>query len=1278
MKSLEIKNLIRFSVFFFAFPLSCFMLLNPVKADGTTPINPLEKIELGTSHSCRVDTLGAAQCWGLNTNGQLGDNSTTMKLVPTQVSGLASGVQAITAGATHSCALLTSGSVQCWGNNSFGQIGDNTSGTDRLVPTQVTGLTSGVQAITVGDYYSCALLTSGAVQCWGRNSYGQIGDNSITTRLVPTQVNGLVSGVTAIAVGGGHSCALLSNGSVQCWGYNYYGQVGDNTSGNGTNRLVPTQVTGLTSGVQAITTGATHTCAILGSGAMQCWGRNTNGQIGDNTSGIDRIVPTQVTGLTSGVEAIAGGAKYSCALLATGSVKCWGYNNYGQLGDNVSDGILADILIPTQVSGLNSGVQAIATGGSHSCAVLDNSSVQCWGYNYTGQIGDNTSGGFKLLPTQVISLTSGVTAISSGDAYSCALLNTGAVQCWGSNSDGVIGDGSFGTYRLVPTQVTGLTSGVQAIAAGDRHVCALLNTGAVQCWGYNPYGQIGDNTSGNYRLVPTQVSGLTSGVTAITAGEYMTCAILNTGAVQCWGYNANGSVGDNTLINKLVPTQVTGLTSGVQAIDSGSGHTCAILSTGAVQCWGNNSLGQIGDGTSGGGTNKKVPTQVTGLTSGVLAIDAGANHSCAIISTGAVQCWGYNANGQLGDNSVTMRKVPTQVSGLTSGVSKISLGDTHSCAILSSGAVQCWGGNGSGQIGDNTSGTNRLVPTQVSGLTSGILQVDAGAYYNCALLSSGAVQCWGADDYGQLGDNTVFKRAAIEIVAGSSSGFIILGGTIPANTHIALLSDDNIDPTTTAQTGIQNIRITNATTNRPITEFPLDFSGDLDLSDLTIDSSETSTLVHVSGGIDNLLGVPLNSTYTMYVPKNSGDQVRICPNAATLSLVTLSCDNGYTLGNGGSNGGVTVSISGLNWKIEGLTGTGAMSVLTGVIQDAMTRLAVATKSDHFITFGTNYGVALNSTFTIEFDPSVHDFDFTGLTITDIDLTDTLSTVYPIASSATATDWGLTLTSDTLTFTAPSTSGNLLGASQVIVLIGTNAGGSNQITNPVTAASYKLVITLNGVNPERGEITVPIVDSDQIDVTGYINTFINFDIDTAVAELDCGFDDCKYFGDAGAVAGNYTVDLGELNSISVNKSNSGSVTHTAGSGVINSIYFDLTTNAGNGAIVTVTSVNGGLESAGITNNRIETVTDGQNIIANSGSYGYQMPLGSSGNGTILTNAACTETLYCALTTGQSTVFTTNSLPLDNGRVRMDIAAAAAYTNNPGNYIDTLTFVAIPTY
>jgi hypothetical protein len=352
---------------------------------------------------------------------------------------------------------------------------------------------------------------------------------------------------------------------------------------------------------------------------------------------------------------------------------------------------------------------AVATGGYHTCAVTSGGGVKCWGDNFYSQLGDGTTT-TRLTPVDVSGLTSGVTAVAAS-FHTCAVTSVGGLKCWGWNADGQLGDGTT-TTRPTPVDLSGLTSGVTAVATGISHTCAVTSGGGVKCWGNNTYGQLGDGTT-TTRLTPVDVSGLTSGVTAVATGGYHTCAVTSGGGVKCWGDNRTGELGDGTTTDRLTPVDVSGLTSGATAVDGGDNQTCAVTTGGGVKCWGNNTCGQLGDGTT---TTRLTPVDVSGLTSGVTAVRAAFNHTCAVTSGGGVKCWGCNFVGQLGDGTGTDRLTPVDVSGLTSGVTAVGVGNgSHTCAVTSSGRVQCWGWNVNGQLGDGTT-TDSLTPVDVSGL----------------------------------------------------------------------------------------------------------------------------------------------------------------------------------------------------------------------------------------------------------------------------------------------------------------------------------------------------------------------------------------------------------------------------------------------------------------------------------------------------------------------------------------------------------------------------------
>lgn len=339
-----------------------------------------------------------------------------------------------------------------------------------------------------------------------------------------------------------------------------------------------------------------------------------------------------------------------------------------------------------------------------------------------------------------------VKQISVGDWHTCAVTESGGAKCWGYNTYGQMGNGS-NTSTHIPSDVVGLTSGVKQVVAGLKASCAVTTAGAVYCWGQNNHGILG-NGAGATSNVPLTVSGVDQGVVSMSLGSSHACAILSTGAMKCWGNNTYGQLGNGTTTTSSVPVDVLNLSEGAVKVSAGESHTCAVTSAGAAKCWGYGSLGELGTSPSG---DKYRPTQVVGLTSGVTDIAAGYSFSCAAVSGGA-KCWGTGYDGQLGTGGTTRYYQPIDVSGLSAGVTAVTAGYYHGCAVVS-GSVKCWGKNDYGQLGDGST-TNRLAPVTTSNLSAAFtVSTSARSTHTCAATSSSALKCWGLNGSGQVGNS---------------------------------------------------------------------------------------------------------------------------------------------------------------------------------------------------------------------------------------------------------------------------------------------------------------------------------------------------------------------------------------------------------------------------------------------------------------------------------------------------------------------------------------------
>jgi len=646
---------------------------------------------------------------------------------------------------SHSCLIKSDNDLKCWGDNKFGQLGDNTQ-IDKSTPTRVDGTANVYTQSAVGGSHSCAIKTDGTLWCWGFGAKGALGNGSIATKLTPTQV-GALNDYTQLTAGLGHTCALRLDGGLWCFGDNLRGELGDGSAATQQNSPVQADPGLFYSQVAA---GAHHTCGITTSGNVKCWGDNSYGQIGNGVASGSITLPTLVDSGVSYAQ-IATGAGHTCGVTTTGALKCWGDNSYGQLGD----GTTTARRTPTTI--LASGVTGVVTGYAHTCALLSTYEVKCWGDNSSGQLG-NAALANSLSPLSVFTpdiYTTQVVALAAGAYHTCAAFGVSKqVRCWGSNSNGQLGTGTDHRVKL-PALVE---KNMSTMAVGLYHACAITGAGAVRCWGNNAYGQIGDGTQFN-RNAPVEV--IPSGAVKIAAGDYFTCAVLDTGKLLCWGYNGNYRLGDGTLAaTRLRPVAI--LASNVADVALGTDHGCALMTTGAVQCWGNNSsFGKVGTGTT---TPEPSPVQV--ISSGATQISLGDTHSCALLGT-QLYCWGDNSSGQYGNLGITASKVPVNTSIL---MDFISLGASYTCGIQS-GSLFCWGLNSTSQLGDGTTIT-RSVPTQID-LGVSYSKVSARANHTCGVTSAGALKCWGQNSQFQIAETgSSFTTPTLVSSSGVTAAFV--------------------------------------------------------------------------------------------------------------------------------------------------------------------------------------------------------------------------------------------------------------------------------------------------------------------------------------------------------------------------------------------------------------------------------------------------------------------------------------------------------------------------
>lgn len=673
-----------------------------VKVAAGTTLGSVVEITTGDEHACARLSSGFVQCWGSSlANAASAD-------LPFATGTPGSGFRAISASGGTSCGVTASGAASCWGNNSFGQLGDGTT-TSRATPVTVSGVTD-TASLGVGVFHVCASDASGVLRCWGNNSSGQVGNGTTSSPvIVPTPVGFGGNPVLGVLGGLSHTCALSADG-LFCWGADGQGQLGNGTVLTG-NQTTPTlaQLPPYVDSVQI----APFTFANVETASTFQRGRILD--VGLNHSCM--VVPA---GSFVNVPGSASTAGPSATRVATTGVACWGQNSFGQLGTGTN----LTQPRPRFVAGLPAGPKAVATGSNHSCALFANGTVRCWGDNSFGQLGDGTQTN-RNTPVLVQGLTN-VLAITAGDEHTCALLANGTMRCWGRRDDFRLGRGEYLTGGISPTGAQTSPQTVRrctctnfcdcddggttqfnwesllsdadqfvSVSAGGAHTCALRVDGTSWCWGRNTRGQAGRRGRSGGELLPLDYDAVRFAkrvefdgpfvheLTTVSAGSAHTCAMSAGSAVLCWGENLNfqtsafaptaaqecRGTGQNAFCRATVDVRI----AGPHAVAAGGNTTCALTNTeswfSVARCWGANVDGQAGARFD----NNQRPSSVSSpQTIGVHPpFDSGAGftlspvtpvidqfvrvvpstrRSCALAWNGQVHCWGMDSmnNSELG------------------------------------------------------------------------------------------------------------------------------------------------------------------------------------------------------------------------------------------------------------------------------------------------------------------------------------------------------------------------------------------------------------------------------------------------------------------------------------------------------------------------------------------------------------------------------------------------------------------------------------------------------
>ncbi|MFC4068693.1 RCC1 domain-containing protein [Actinoplanes subglobosus] len=697
------------------------LVTGPVVAREPEKAGPV--VSAGGDHTCAVDGDGRVWCWGDNERGQLGDGTQLDRSRPVPVVPPAGvSFSTVTAGDEHTCGIGNDATVYCWGWGGYGQIGNGTDGT--FVDPMVMEAPAGVvyEQVTAGYLQTCAIGDDTRTYCT---------DDDNTDGYDPPEAVSLPEGVslTAITAGHLHTCGIGDDSRTYCWGE------------RGSLAAVDTP-DGVT--FTHLTAGKDHTCAIGSDRKTYCWvygqtrpaavntpagvtftqvdaGDSSVCAIGSDTRtycwGGGRSVPAVVE-TPDGVSFthVDSGAGHTCATTGDGRIHCWGDGGKGQLGD----GGRADRPRPVRVTLPPAPADPVParptadlfSGLLLSCMLDDRDRTFCWGYGWTGGLGNG--GTVHRARPAAVDVPAGVTfeRVAVGSYHTCAIGSDTKTYCWGEADNGRLGNGATADQTR-PTTAVDTPGGVTftALAAGGSHTCAIGSDTRTYCWGANFFGKLGNGAAPDQSRPSAVKAPAGVSFTRLTAGDYHTCAIGSDARTYCWG--DTDAVGDGGTENRGEPVPVR-TPSGVTftQIDAGSYHTCGVGDDSRIYCWGDNNTGQLGDGS---GQDRKLPVAVKAPAAvRFVAVTGGSAHTCGLSDDHRAFCWGQGFEGRLGDSTGEDRPLPVPVLAPAGvGFTKLEAGGFSTCGLGDDRKVYCWGTGNAGELG-NSDWVPQLKPVPVS------------------------------------------------------------------------------------------------------------------------------------------------------------------------------------------------------------------------------------------------------------------------------------------------------------------------------------------------------------------------------------------------------------------------------------------------------------------------------------------------------------------------------------------------------------------------------------
>lgn len=730
---------------FFSYWFSLFFLLLSFSLAAQ---NPPARVAAGSLNSFAILPDGSLWAWGYNSKGQLGDNSRINRSLPVPAGPAGWQWLSVASGYEHTLAVRADGTLWAWGDNRYGQLGVGEAIPSSVVPLQVGTATSWASVVTT---HTCtlALRTDGTLWAWGLNESGELGDGTLTKRFLPVQIGTATWQSLATAIS--YTCAVRRDGTLWSWGYDSGGALGLGHAQN--MRKEPTQV-GTATNWLSVSVGGSHTVAVRTDGSLWSWGSNIRGASGHGGHQQQYNAEPVRVGSASTWRSVAAGYETNLALRQDGTLWAWGAAIAGKPRENRTldqatpvqvgtDSNWASVAVSGFVNTLNLGIDA-----GHAVATRTDGSIWAWGPNSVGQVGSAELTTRTVTTPKRIGEASNWVKAAGSQTLTMALRQDGTLWAWGVNELGQLGDGTLADQAR-PVQVGTATNWADFALSWD-HVVAVQRDGSLWTWGYNYYGQLGYSPGPTMNQTTPQQVGSGQTWVAVAAGSRFTVALRADGTLWACGYNAEGQLGDGTttprtsLVPVLTPATAAPGTVWTQ-VKAGEDYTLATRSDHTLWAWGGNWDGQLG--TGGASTGNSTPRQV-GTDHDWQQVAPGKVHTEAIRRDGTLWGWGGGTRGQVGTGPSFSHPFPEQV-GLNNDWISVSADTYNTAAIRQDGTLWTWGFEQNGQLGDGTTAT-RFTPAQM-GTAANWASVDVSTNYSVATRTDGSLWAWGDNVYAQLG-----------------------------------------------------------------------------------------------------------------------------------------------------------------------------------------------------------------------------------------------------------------------------------------------------------------------------------------------------------------------------------------------------------------------------------------------------------------------------------------------------------------------------------------------